>query len=214
LKPQGKTDDSGYAVLKFEIPADVKFDADESVDIKLIGTKDGLKISTSEYFDRQENHPFVYFMTDKPLYQPGQKIYVRGLAMRKTEGEAGMTIAAEKDFEFSVKDEENKTLFRQKVKTSRFGIAAIEWQIPSNAKLGQYKIEAADEEAERRGEAIFKVSRYDLPNFVVQTKSDKDFYLPTQNTAEVTVDALYLFGKPVAKGKVKVVQEGRRSWNY
>ncbi len=214
IKAQGKTDDSGYAVLQFQIPPDVKFESGESVDISLIGTKGGLKISTSEDLDRNENQPFVYFLTDKPLYQPGQKIYVRGLAMRKNEAEAGMTIAAEKDFEFSIKDEENKTLFRQKVKTSRFGIAAIEWQIPANSKLGEYKIEATDEEAEQRGIAIFKVSRYDLPNFVVQTKSDKDFYLPEQNTAEITVDALYLFGKPVTKGKVKIVKESQRSWDY
>ena len=214
IKAQGKTDDSGYAVLEFQIPPDVKLKTNESTDISISGTKNNLKVSVSDDIERDETAPFVYFMTDKPLYQPAQKIYVRGLAMRKNQTDEGMTIAADKEFEFSIKDEESKTIFRQKVKTSRFGIAAIEWQIPSNAKLGQYRIEAEDEDSEQRGTAIFKVSRYDLPNFVVQTKADKDFYLPEQNTAEVTVDALYLFGKPVAKGKVKVVQEGQRRWDY
>ena len=214
IKAHSKTDGTGYAILEFQIPPNVKFDDDESGDINIIGTKNGLKSEASESLNTGENQPFVYFMTDKPLYQPAQKIYVRGLAMRKNRADAGMTIAAEKEFEFSIKDEEDKTLFRQKVKTSRFGVAAIEWQIPANAKLGSYRIEAKDEDAEERGYSVFKVSRYDLPNFVVQTRNDKDFYLPEQTQAEVTVDALYLFGKPVAGGKVKVVQEGKREWNY
>ena len=214
IKARGKTDVEGYAVLEFQIPADVKISDDDDGNISIIGTKNGLKSEVYNSLETEENRAFVYFMTDKPLYQPAQKIYVRGLAMRKGKADAGMTIVAEKEFEFLIKDEEDKTLYRQKVTTSRFGIAAIEWQIPANAKLGTYRIEAKDEDAEERGKADFKVSRYDLPNFVVQTKADKDFYLPEQILAEVAVDALYLFGKPVAAGKVKVVQESKRQWNY
>ncbi|HYE75105.1 MAG TPA: hypothetical protein VEF04_17320, partial [Blastocatellia bacterium] len=56
-------------------------------------------------------------------------------------------------------------------------------------------------------------SRYDLPTFVVNVKPDKGYYLPGQN-AEVEVRADYLFGQPVKKGKVKVVREEERRWNY
>ena len=55
--------------------------------------------------------------------------------------------------------------------------------------------------------------RYDLPNFRVTAKADRVYYLPSQN-AQVTVTAEYLFGKPVTHGKVRVVQEEERSWNY
>lgn len=57
------------------------------------------------------------------------------------------------------------------------------------------------------------MSRYDLPNFVVNTKSDRPFYLPGQN-AEVVVGGDYLFGQPVKRGRVRVVREEERTWNY
>jgi hypothetical protein len=60
----------------------------------------------------------------------------------------------------------------------------------------------------------FKVSRYELPQFSVAAKPDKTFYLPGESTAEITVSADYLFGKPVAKGTVKIVREKERRWNY
>ena len=64
------------------------------------------------------------------------------------------------------------------------------------------------------GNQSFKVSRYDLPNFAVTAKPDKTFYLPDDKTAEITVSADYLFGKPVTKGRARVVQENERRWNW
>lgn len=215
IKASGKTDAEGFALLEFQIPPTVKFSDGYSGEIEVKGRKNGLTANADDSLDTEESEISVYFMTDKPLYQPAQKIFVRGLAMRRGKSDAGLTVVPEKDFEFSIKDEDGTVLFRQKVKTSAFGIAAIDWQIPANAKLGTYRIEAdSDDEDLNADTAYFKVSRYDLPNFVVQTKPDKDFYLPEHKTAEVKVDALYLFGKPVANGKVKVVQETSRTWNY
>ncbi len=215
IKAVGKTDREGFATLEFQIPTDVKFSDSWSGDVEIIGKKNGLTGKADDELRTPTNQISVFFTTDKPLYQPDQKIYVRGLAMRNDKYGAGQTVAADTEFEFSIMDEDDTVLYRQKLKTSRFGIAALEWQIPANAKLGKYRVIAKSDGEDLEADQIyFKVSRYDLPNFVVQTKSDKDFYLPAQTFAEVTVDALYLFGKPVASGKVKVVEESKRSWNY
>ena len=103
-------------------------------------------------------------------------------------------------------------LYTEKTKTSRFGIASIEWQIPESAKLGTYRIkELKDDNNELwRDSTQFKVSLYQLPTFVVTTHSDNTFYLPTQSTAEITVQGTYLFGKPVPNGKVRIVKETER----
>ena len=58
-----------------------------------------------------------------------------------------------------------------------------------------------------------KISRYDLPNFTVNVKPDRPFYLSGQN-AEVEVRADYLFGQPVKRGRIRVVRETERTWNY
>ncbi len=105
-------------------------------------------------------------------------------------------------------------MLEKTVTTSRFGIANIEWQIPETFKLGKYSILVENDDSDDIGKAEFKVSRYDLPNFTVSAVPDKPFYLPGETAAKVTVDASYLFGKPVQNGKVKIVEERERSWNY
>src|SRR5262249_229723 len=108
------------------------------------------------------------------------------------------------------------TVFRADFKTSRFGVADVDWKIPEGAQLGDYKIDAhIGPESPRRawGSSWVKISRYDLPNFTVNVKPDRDYYLPGQN-AEVEVRADYLFGQPVKHGPVRVVRETERHWNY
>ena len=104
---------------------------------------------------------------------------------------------------FEITDEEDETVYTQTVNTSRFGVSSIEWQIPENIKLGTYKIEVENEDEDVIGLTEIKITRYDLPNYKVNVKTDRTFYLPTQNTAEITVSADYLFGKRVEKGRGK-----------
>ncbi len=48
---------------------------------------------------------------------------------------------------------------------------------------------------------------------MVNVVANQPFYLPGQN-ADLTVDANYMFGKPVLRGHVRIVREARREWNY
>ena len=153
-------------------------------------------------------------MADKPIYQPEQMLNVRGILLKGSESK---TVVADSEVEFRVEDEEETVLYREKVKTSAFGVASMSWKIPENAKLGQYRIRVknqSNDEGEYVGYQSVKVSRYDLPNFAVNAKALKAYYLPNENQTEVEVSADYLFGKPVTKGKVRVVRENERKWNY
>lgn len=205
----GETDAEGFALLEFKIPANARLDDDG--DLKIVGVKYGIERRIEENLQVATENFSVYLNTDKPLYQPGQSFSVRGILMRTGVGKN--TIVGDAELEFIIKDEEDTTLYRETVKTSRFGVASISWQIPENAKLGTYRVETKAEDDSAAYEN-FKVSRYDLPNFTVTAKADRDFYLPSNNFAEIEVSADYLFGKPVAKGAVKIVQETEREWNY
>ncbi|MBS1796180.1 MAG: carboxypeptidase regulatory-like domain-containing protein [Acidobacteria bacterium] len=207
LKAAGETDDDGFAVLDFELPAGKKLDEGH---LKIVGRKNGIvREFENDDLSSRENKGSLFLTGDKPIYQPGQSFNVRALYF-----DAASTVVSGSALEFTIKDEGGLVLYRETVKTSDFGIAAISWKIPDNAKLGSYRVEVAGDDEIDGNSLEFKVSRYDLPQFGVSVKTDKTFYLPSENKAEVTVRADYLFGKPVTKGKVRVVEEAGRRWNW
>lgn len=208
VKAKGETNAEGFAILDFKIPENIKFDEDK--DLRIKGRKNGIVREIDEDLDSDEERNSVFITMDKPMYQPGQSFNIRGLYM-----DANKTVISGGELEFSIIDGDGTTVYRETVKTSEFGIASISWKIPDNAKLGDYSVEIESEDGmTENNRQVFKVSRYDLPNFAVTAKPDKTFYLLADDTAEITVSADYLFGKPVTKGKVRVVQENERTWSW
>lgn len=210
ITAKSETGDDGFAVLDFKIPDNITIDYAD--DLKVTGSKYGLVREVSADTEADAETDSIYLTTDKPLYQPGQMLNVRGILLRNSG--AANTVAGGAELEFSVKDGDGSLLYREIVKTSNFGIAAIKWTISENAKLGEYRIEVENADGENVGSETIKITRYDLPNFTVSAKADRDFYLAENKTAKVTVNADYLFGKPVAKGKIRIVEESDRRWDY
>ncbi|MBS1797074.1 MAG: carboxypeptidase regulatory-like domain-containing protein [Acidobacteria bacterium] len=213
LDAAGETDADGFADLDFRIPIESEFDGDG--ELRVTGRKNGLVREAADDVRAATGDLNFLMLVDKPIYQPGQSLDVRGLLLK---GGEGKTVAADREVEFRVEDEDDTVLYRERVRTSAFGIAAISWKIPENAKLGDYLIRVknvrAGDDDNYIGYQKFKVSRYDLPNFVVNAKALKPYYLPNEKEAEVEVSADYLFGRPVTKGKVRVVRETSREWNW
>jgi len=206
------TNAQGYATLAFRIPAMNAEDEEDSLsemDWKVHGRRGDFEdsVSGTTQIDHTGN---VLLLTDKPLYQPGQKLRIRLLALDTTRRPL-----AGKTFSIKLDDPEGTTVFRDKVTTSKFGVAHLEWDTPESLRLGDYALHV---EGEGGNDAVrayrrVKISRYDLPNFSVAVRPDHEFYLPGQD-ARVEVRANYLFGKPVARGAVRVAMESDRQWDY
>jgi hypothetical protein len=209
LTSRGRTDADGFAVLDFQIPLGAQLDDDG--EIKVVGRKHGLVHTAEEDLKNGANDSSFLILTDKPIYQPGQDLHVRGILLK---GAETRTVVAGSELVFSIEDEEDTLLYRETVKTSEFGIASISWKIPENAKLGDLGILVGNANDDHLAYQKVKVSRYDLPNFTVRAAPDKAYYLPGEKTARVEVSADYLFGKPVTKGKVRIAQEKEREWNW
>jgi hypothetical protein len=207
LKSSGVTNSIGEALLEFKLPGPLKA---EEVEIKVLARRDGFLQEAEEEINLLYPNR-VLVSTDKPLYQPGQTLRVRVLGLdrdRKAWANVEGTL--------KIRDPEGSYIFRAGLKTSRFGVASVDWPISDSARLGEYFIEAwLGEESSHNapGSQPFKISRYELPNFAVGVKPDRGYYLPGQN-AEVEVRADYLFGQPVKRGRVRVVRETERRWNY
>jgi hypothetical protein len=201
------TDRRGFATLPFSLPQTV---ATGEVSIKVTGKLADYSVEADDDF-RVVHFSNVSLSTDKPIYQPGQALHMRLMAFDSNK----KAIAAE-PVTVKLLDPEQTLVYGAQLKTSAFGIASADWQIPENLRLGSYSIQASFGEgryADSGASASVKISRYDLPTFTVTAKPDRAFYLPDQN-ASIEIHADYLFGEPVKRGHVRVVRETQREWNY
>jgi A-macroglobulin TED domain/Alpha-2-macroglobulin family/MG2 domain/Carboxypeptidase regulatory-like domain/A-macroglobulin receptor binding domain/Macroglobulin domain MG3/Alpha-2-macroglobulin bait region domain len=210
IKRKARTDAAGNATVLFHLP---QHPSDQDGTIKADVARGAF--SEEESLDFQfpdEPAPAVTITTDKPLYQPGQTVHIRLLA----QGSDKRAMAGAK-MNVAIDDEDGTEQFREKVTTSRFGVAATDWDIPGKMQLGTYTITARFESepniywTNHRSE--IRISRYELPTFTVGVDPDQSYYLPNQN-AVIDVHADYLFGKPVEHGRVKIVRQDNRKWNY
>ncbi len=208
LKAASVTDPEGYAALNFVLPRNVAADEGE---LQITARRGDFAQAAAQdiHFD---HHAQILISTDKPLYQPGQTLHVRALVFTPAKRALAATEAM-----LTISDPEDKTVFRAPLKTSRFGVASVDWTLPENTRLGDYQLNVKIEDGryeDSENRATIRISRYDLPNFAVNVKPDRPYYLPGQNAAEVEVRADYLFGEPVKRGHVRVVRETGRKWNY
>jgi len=202
------TNAEGYAVLDFVLPKILE--GESELDLKVTAKLDDFEQEASEdiEIDKGAN---IFISTDKTLYQPGQTLHIRALVFDNSN-----RALADKSLNLVIKDHDYSVAHRNTLRTSRFGVANVDWQIPNDTKLGDYVIGIEMDEDSYEASNIYpvKISRYDLPNFVVNTKTDKPYYTPEQTLAEVDVKADYIFGQPVKRGKVRVAREKERTWNY
>lgn len=134
--------------------------------------------------------------TDKPMYKPGQTVKFRIMTllsdMRARTGQIKSIYISDPD-KFRVKQ------YRD-VETQ--GIASLEFQLGSEAKLGQWTIEVNVDEAdemkkEKKSTAQFTVKEYVLPRFEVEIEPPP-FILATDETISGKVCAKYTYGKEVS----------------
>lgn len=148
--------------------------------------------------------------TDKPIYQPGQVLHMRAVVM-DAQGRA----AAGTKVTLRIHDDDGERAHTAQLTASKFGVIQDDWTLPASARLGEYKITLEAGEDDRMdgiARHSVRVSRYELPAFRVEVKPDRTAYLPGQPAA-VTVTGTYLFGKPVPKGRVKIVRNPDARFN-
>ena len=137
----------------------------------------------------------VLLTSDKPLYQPGQTIHIRSLALdmatRKALGDQPVT--------FEVEDARGNKVFKKRDKLTVFGLASADFVLADEVNMGTFTLRAVLPQGQT--EKKITVERYVLPKFKLAVTTDKPYYLPGEEVRG-TVKASYFFGKPVADGKV------------
>jgi hypothetical protein len=142
----------------------------------------------------------VMLSSDKPVYQPGQTIHFRALTLRQPD----LHPVAGQAATFTVTDPKGNTIFKHRPPTSKYGIASGDCELASEIPEGAYVVACTVGDTSSR--LAVEVKRYVLPKFKLDVRADKPYYAPGE-TARLTVQADYYFGKPVAGATVEVATE-------
>ena len=138
--------------------------------------------------------------SDKPVYQPGQMIHLRTLAL----DEGDRTALDGKTILFEVEDGRGNKVFKKREKLSKFGVSGVDFQLADEVNMGSYTLRAivGKEQTEKQ----IRVERYVLPKYKIEIVTAKSYYLPGEKLGG-HIDANYFFGKPVDNAEVSIEVE-------
>ena len=139
----------------------------------------------------------ILLTCDKPLYQPGQTMHVRALALNM----GNRAALADAPITFEIEDARGNKVFKKRDTLSSFGVAGAEFVLADEVNMGTFTLRAVlpDTQVEKK----VRVERYVLPKYKTTLTTTKPFYL-TGDTVSGTVEVRYFFGKPVENGEVTV----------
>ena len=158
---------------------------------------------------RLEAQASILLTTEKPIYQPGQIIHVRALALDRANHEA----TAGRKLTLEVEDSRGNKVFKKVTQTDAYGVASAEFGLADEVNLGTWHLRALMDSAAggtaNTAELALNVERYVLPKFKVAVEfasrdaHAKRGYRPGDHVTG-TIRANYFFGKPVDHAEITV----------
>jgi hypothetical protein len=143
----------------------------------------------------------AYLYTDRPIYRPDQTVYFKGIV--RADDDADYSIPEAFDaLQVRVNDPQGKELYSEELSISDMGTFHGELTLDAEAPLGTYYIQTGDRDLGFYASTSFRVAEYRKPEFQVAVETDRDAYL-NGDDINVTVEASYYFGGPVANAQVR-----------
>jgi len=188
----GKTDARGTAPVAFVLPPTTAREQTLIVETQSVAGADRIERAVTVARSYK-----VLVTTDKPIYQPGQVIHLRALAL----GAIDRVPARNQDIEFLIEDPKGNKIYRKTLKASDYGIVSADFQLAETVISGDYKITASL--GDTKSEKTVNVKPYVLPKFKVTVETERSYYLPGEKVSG-KIRADYFFGKPVARSDVTI----------
>ncbi len=190
----GRTGRQGTADVRFHVP----FYEQDALSARLI-------VTTASSWGQDEiaqqitlRRSFrVYLTSDKPLYQPGQTVHLRVLAL---EAATGLPAVA-RQVTFTVESPDGQSLLTETLFASDYGIAATDCSLPADAPHGAYRLTATL--GDTISERTVTVGRYERPRFQVGLSVARSYYLPGE-VVNGQVTARFFHGQPLPGATVEL----------
>ncbi|RUS87187.1 hypothetical protein EGW08_005027 [Elysia chlorotica] len=142
---------------------------------------------------------YIFVQTDKPLYTPHQSVYIRVMTLNEAFRPMKWSVQVE------IKNPDAMTISRRTLESQDLFSKDV-LQIPENPLYGNWTVTAAFMNGLKTSRTVrFEVKEYVLPTFSVsfQIPESRRVILPNDTHFHMTVQAQYVYGKPV-KGHVTV----------
>jgi uncharacterized protein YfaS (alpha-2-macroglobulin family) len=147
------------------------------------------------YTQSANNSSRTYVYTDRPIYRPGDTVYIRGIDRIGYDG--SYMIHREKDVPLRVYNSQGEVVLERSLPISAYGTFNAEFSLPAGAPLGNYRVESFG-----WSHGFFEVEEYVPAAFELSVTSDKEEYLSGE-TAKIESEAKYYFGVPLDGGEVE-----------
>ncbi len=147
----------------------------------------------------------VHLLTDRPLYEPGNTVQFRALALHAgtlapLDGRPGV---------FRVTDPTGEVLLEEKAPVGDWGVAQGSFPLDSAAQSGQWQVSWTSGPASQS--RSFTVKPFTLPRFRVEASAAKAFYRRNERP-ELRGEVRYSSGAPVANAKLELTWQVTGAW--
>jgi uncharacterized protein YfaS (alpha-2-macroglobulin family) len=140
---------------------------------------------------RDASRTYVY--TDRPIYRPGHTVHIRGIDRIGFDGT--YEVWNEGQVKLEVFDSGGTRVYETNLEQNDYGTFNTDFEIPSDAPLGTYRIEVFGQSSR------FDVEEYVPAAFKLEAESNKDEFINGDHM-KVEVQADYYFGVPLSEGTV------------
>jgi hypothetical protein len=147
----------------------------------------------------------IHVITDRPLYQPGNTVRFRAVALRARD----LTPLDHRPGSWVVTDPGGEVLLEEAAPAGDWGVVAGSFPLDRAARPGMWKV--AWRSAGAVDEVPFTVQPFTLPRFRVDATADRPFYRPGDRPI-VHGAVLYSSGAPVAAAAVDVAWDIAGDW--
>lgn len=147
----------------------------------------------------------VHVITDRPLYEPGNVVRFRSVALRARDlapldGRPGRWI---------VRDPGGQVLLEERAPAGPWGVSSGSFPLDSQAESGAWVV--VWESGGARDEVTFRVEPFSLPRFRVELQADRPYYRPG-DVPVVRGAVIYSSGAPVADAAVELRWQVEGGW--
>lgn len=144
----------------------------------------------------------AYLYTDRPIYRPGQTVFFKAIV--RQDDDALLSVLPEGTAVTArLRDARNNVVQTIELRSNNYSTVNGQFLVAEGAMLGDYVIEViVDGEAHRHS---FQVQDYRKPDYAVTVSTDKAVYVAGE-TVNVTVEAAYFFGEPVANARTELAR--------